>query len=353
MPLVNRVRELWEQNYTQKDMVDTLQAEGYPINDRELVRVRLRLKLLLRESVPRPKSNQIANGRIEKKKTKKKSTGPLPSNGLVNQLTNAILVDESSSEDKSAQEDQEQLGDDQSNIPQSDPAPLSIEEALRKQLRQEQMQLESDEKWRTRKRRRRTRGWAGLPADAPGEPPRFPSETTIDEAKAYLGLDNDMYRQMREQFVELCKEHDVIKKTLAGPEKWTHIVRLLIRQSDHLSNVFAREPEVLQNHDALFRPKTQKALSLDVICMDVTKRMRTMETRMALPNAKNVLASIQSKHDRLVVRLLRNSKAIISQTSLKQEKRIGQLSNRLGLMSRKFYSRLLLMAKVIQITRKS
>ncbi|EOA91396.1 uncharacterized protein SETTUDRAFT_18092 [Exserohilum turcica Et28A] len=49
--LVARLHQLWEQNYTQKDMVDTLQAEGFSINDRELLRLRLRLKLLLRESV--------------------------------------------------------------------------------------------------------------------------------------------------------------------------------------------------------------------------------------------------------------------------------------------------------------
>ena len=31
--LVARLQQLWEQNYTQKDMVDTLQTEGYQINE--------------------------------------------------------------------------------------------------------------------------------------------------------------------------------------------------------------------------------------------------------------------------------------------------------------------------------
>ena len=281
-------------------MVDALQAEGFQINDRELIRLRLRLKLLLRESVPRPKRKQSTEGGVQKKKKpKKKRAKVVPGKGLVNQLTNAILAAESSSDEESEEEQeavseqQEQHGEPVQDplpiIPEPDAPPLNAEEVLRKQLRQEQLQVESDEKWRTRKRRRRTRGWAGLPADAPGEPPRFPSETTIDEAKAYLGLDNDMYREIRERFLEICKAEDVVKKTIVGPEKWAQIVQQLIRENAHLSDAFQQEPEVLQNNDALFRPKGQRALSLDVICMDVTKRLRTMETRMTLADAKNAL----------------------------------------------------------------
>ncbi|CAO2657871.1 Nn.00g071310.m01.CDS01 [Neocucurbitaria sp. VM-36] len=296
--LVARLRELWEQNYTQRDMVDTLQAEGFPINDRELIRLRLRLKLLLRESVPRPKRKQSTDGGIQKKKSKKQRAKTVPGNGLINQLANTILAEESSSEEESdeepeavqeQQQHEDSVQDHSPVLPELDTAPLSPEEVLRKQLRQEQLRVESDEKWRTRKRRRRTRGWAGLPADAPGEPPRFPSETTIDEAKAYLGLDNDMYREIRDRFLEICKAEGLVKKTIAGPEKWAQIVQQLIRENAHLSEVFQQEPEVLQHNDALFRPKGQRALSLDVICMDVTKRLRTMETRMTLADAKNAL----------------------------------------------------------------
>jgi hypothetical protein len=299
--LVARLHQLWEQNYTQKDMVDTLQAEGFPINDRELIRLRLRLKLLLRESVPRPRRRRIVDGGVQKKTRKKKAPKAVPGRGLINQLGNAILADESESEEsdeddpvqeQDAEEPPMLIPESANAQPESDTegAPLSTEEALRKQLRQEQLQHESDEKWRTRKRRRRTRGWAGLPADAPGEPPRFPSETTIDEAKAYLGLDNDMYRELRERFLQICKEQDVAKKTTAGPTKWAELVRQLITENEHLSGVFQQEPDVLSNIDALFRPKGQRALSLDVICMDVTKRLRTMDSRMSLADVKNILA---------------------------------------------------------------
>ncbi|KAH3940781.1 hypothetical protein HBH53_212790 [Parastagonospora nodorum] len=297
--LVARLRELWEENYSQRDMVDTLQNEGYSINDRELIRLRLRLKLLLRESAPRPKRKRSADSGV-KKTSRKKTPKIVPGRGLINQLGNAILAEESSSEesdDEPQAEEQDvreptQVADGtnrQNDLQEEDVTPLSAEDMMRKQLRLEQLQNESDEKWRTRKRRRRTRGWAGLPADAPGEPPRFPSETTIDEAKAYLGLDNDMYRQVRERFLQICKDHHVIKKTIAGPQKWAEIVRQLIDENEHLTSVFQQEPDVLSSIDALFRPKGQRALSLDVICMDVTKRLRTMDSRMTLADVKNIL----------------------------------------------------------------
>ncbi|KZM19048.1 hypothetical protein ST47_g9784 [Ascochyta rabiei] len=293
--LVARLQQLWEQNYTQKDMVDTLQNEGFQINDRELIRLRLRLKLLLRESVPRPKRKQSTEVSVQKK-TKQKKPKALPGRGLINQLGNAILAESSESEESSEEEAEtcitvsgEPAEDTQPTQPELDPSLLDTEEVLRRQLRQEHLQRESDEKWRTRKRRRRTRGWAGLPADTPGEPPRFPSETTIDEAKAYLGLDNEMYRRLRERFQEICETEGVVKKTVAGPEKWAQLVQQLIQEDAHLTAVFQQEPEVMLNHDALFRPKGQRALSIDVVCMDVTKRLRTMENRMTLADAKNAL----------------------------------------------------------------
>jgi hypothetical protein len=292
--LVARLQQLWEQNYTQKEMVDSLQDEGYQINDRELIRLRLRLKLLLRKSVPRLK--RTGDGGIQRKPREKKAK-TLPGKGLINQLGNAILAESSESDQSSEDEEAAYIThgvdtteDVQPVQPEPDAQTLSPEESLRRQLRQEQLQRESDEKWRTRKRRRRTRGWAGLPADTPGEPPRFPSETTIDEAKAYLGLDNSMYRRLRQRFQDICEAEGVIKKTAAGPEKWTQLVLRLIREEAHLVSVFQQEPEVFkQNNDALFRPKGQRALSIDVICMDVTKRLRTMETRMTLAEAKNTL----------------------------------------------------------------
>jgi hypothetical protein len=278
--LIARIKELWEKNYTQKDMLDALQVEGFQINDRELMRVRLRFKWFLRES--RSKGPQ-------KKKTKKPKKVVLAGNTLIDQLASAILQREDSSSENEEDDEEDVAGEPVTQIPHPPIQPLDEEEALRRRLRQEQLQAESDEKWRTKKRRRRTRGWAGLPADAPGEPPRFPSETTIDESKAYLRLDNKLYQQMREQFQAICEGQSVSKKTIAGPEKWNELLQRLVRENAHLANVLQQEAESLQHSNTTWRPKDYKILSLDVICQDVTKRMRTMNSRMGMPEAKNVL----------------------------------------------------------------
>jgi len=156
---------------------------------------------------------------------------------------------------------------------------LDPEVQRQRQERKEQLKAESDERWAARKRRRRTRGWAGLPAD-PAGPPRFPSETTIDESKAYLALDNNLYRRLRDQFARLCIEEDVVKKTEAGPEKWQAVKDRLIRENQHLQSVMWVDPAGTNEH---------KLLALDVICTDVTKRMRTLERRMTIADAKNIL----------------------------------------------------------------
>jgi hypothetical protein len=155
---------------------------------------------------------------------------------------------------------------------------LSPEVLAKRQERLAKLQAESAERWAARKRRRRTRGWAGLPADPPG-PPRFPSETTIDESKAYLSLDSNLYRDIRNRFQRICEEADVIKKTLAGPERWEAVKARLIQESSHLQSVFWGNDD---NQEA-------KRLALDVVCTDVTKRMRTLERRMTIAEAKNAL----------------------------------------------------------------
>lgn len=263
----------------QKDMLDILQAEGFNINDRELLRLRLRFQWLLRESRSGAKKGTGNGG------GKRKNAGPdAEEDEVADQLPGPIPQEDSDEEDGDDGLEEAEAGEVGADF-----EPLDPEEATRRQIRLEQLQIESAEKWRTRKRRRRTRGWAGLPADAPGEPPRFPSETTLDESKAYLRLDNTLYRQVREQFQEICEEEGVLKKTLAGPDKWSQLKHRLIQRSAHLSTVFDEDPEARQQIGTMPTPNNFKALSLDVICTDVTKRMRVVGNSMGLPQAKNVL----------------------------------------------------------------
>lgn len=260
--LVNRVKELWEHNTNQRDMLRILNEEGFEIKERELMRVRAKNRWLLR--VPNGMKSQLNTGTQDKQ----------PEDEGLLALQQEVY-----------KQDTEFEGAD-TLPPQSvtpvveDPASpgLSPEVAAKRKERLEQLKSESAERWASRKRRRRTRGWAGMPADPPG-PPRFPSETTIDESKQYLDLDNAMYRRMRDHFQRICEDAGFVKKTAAGPERWQAAKDKLIQESPHLQQVFNAEPN---QRDA-------KALALDVVCTDVTKRMRTLERRMTIAEAKNAL----------------------------------------------------------------
>ncbi|OXV05249.1 hypothetical protein Egran_06983 [Elaphomyces granulatus] len=256
--LVARVKELWERNTSQREMLRILNEEGFDIKERELMRVRAKNRWLLR----------VPNGM-------KVQTGIQTHTPEAIEESLLALQEESFKREESFDE----TGGQTSPPTERPTSPgLSPEVLAKRKERLERLQAESAERWATRKRRRRTRGWAGLPADPPG-PPRFPSETTIDESKQYLSLDNAMYRQIRDHFQKICEEAGFIKKTVAGPERWQEAKTRLIHESPHLQGIFWADPNQL---DA-------KALALDVVCTDVTKRMRTLERRMTIAEAKNAL----------------------------------------------------------------
>lgn len=257
--LVARVKELWERNTSQRDMLKILNDEGFDIKERELMRVRAKNRWLLR----------VPNGM--KAQGTSSLQAPADDEGLLGALQQEVY-----------QQEGDFTGEAQlqtaSEVPRGSSPGLSSEVLAKRKERLERLQAESAERWASRKRRRRTRGWAGLPADPPG-PPRFPSETTIDESKQYLNLDNAMYRQIRDHFQSICEEAGFIKKTIAGPERWEVAKDRLIAESPRLQSVFWGANTQL---DA-------KRLALDVVCTDVTKRMRTLERRMTIAEAKNAL----------------------------------------------------------------
>lgn len=255
--LVARVKQLWERNTGQRDMLRILNDEGFEIKERELMRVRAKNRWLLR----------VPNGM--KSQSNMQTPVQQPEDEGLLALQQEVYKTEAPFDDTGTLPSEVAL--------QRSPSPgLSPEVLAKRKERLDRLKAESAERWATRKRRRRTRGWAGLPADPPG-PPRFPSETTIDESKKYLNLDNAMYRQVRDQFQGICEQAGFIKKTVAGPERWQEAKDRLIRESPHLQQVFWAN-----QLDA-------KALALDVVCTDVTKRMRTLERRMTIAEAKNVL----------------------------------------------------------------
>lgn len=249
-------------------MLRILTEEGFDIKERELMRVRAKNRWLLR--VP----NGTKPHTPESPHTVPQDTPP-EDEGLL------ALQQEVYKNENAANNTNNGNFPSESETPKGkSPTPpgLSTEALARRQERLDRLKSESAERWASRKRRRRTRGWGGLPADPPG-PPRFPSETTIDESKQYLRLDNTMYRDVRERFQKICQELGFIKKTIAGPEKWEAAKSRLIQETPHLHQLFEAEPN---ERDA-------KALALDVVCTDVTKRMRTLERRMTIAEAKNCL----------------------------------------------------------------
>lgn len=218
--LAARVRELWERNLPQREMLRVLSEDGFEVRERELVRLRARNGLMLRD--PR--------------------------------------------------------GDRQEAAAPASPAGSSSPGVSREDGAEEVVFREEEGKGLTKRRRRRTRGWAGRPADPPG-PPRFPSETTIDEARVILGLDGEGYRAVRAGFQRICEEGGLVKKTLAGPERWEAAKAQLVREVPQLQ----APPRAGTPDDK------RKGLALDIICTDVTKRMRDGDRRMTLADAKKVL----------------------------------------------------------------
>jgi hypothetical protein len=138
---------------------------------------------------------------------------------------------------------------------------------------------DGEEPTQVKRRRRRIRGHAAQPPDAPGVPPRYKSETSLNECKAYLQLDNERYQTVRQQFTEICKEMDIQKKTKCEAGQWEESKDRLIRENLHLNAVMHiphPNPDEVSN-------------ALEVICSDVTKRIRVINTTVTIQDANNGL----------------------------------------------------------------
>lgn len=242
--LVARVKELWESNLSQAEMLRILtQEDGFEIKHRELMRVRARNRWLLRTSnTDRASPNDAASG----------------------------------------------LGFDPAANPEISSS--SSQEVGQQEVVEKDAGREGDETWEQfveantaeqeplRKRRRRDHAHPGPPSISNGQT-RFPSETTIDESRVVLGLDTKLYQEVRAHFAQICDEDGVSKKTVAGPERWEFVKHRLIQGVPHLQSVMWVNEDNAQG----------KKLALDVICTDITKRLRSMEQKLTIADAKNVL----------------------------------------------------------------
>ena len=228
-----------------------LRSEGWDVKERELTKLRKDNNLLLREP------NRNGNGSERRKKRKRNALGE--------------LVD---------QNGQDESPEEPTRTPSPGPS-LPPEVLAKREARQARLLAESQERLKAGTRRRRTKVWSGLPPD-PVQPPRYPSELTMEESKNELGLDRNLYQEMRNIFEDICRSNNVIKKTLCGAETWKSVKEQLIRQFQHLQPMF-------WGTDAADLNQTQKPMALDLICMDVTKKIRTVGTRITITEAKNIL----------------------------------------------------------------
>ncbi|KAI4128392.1 MAG: hypothetical protein LQ341_006683 [Variospora aurantia] len=275
--LVDRVRRLWAQNVSQKNMLATLHSEGFEtVNERELTRIRDREGLKLR--VASAKTTSKAKSSVPGKRGRDEQDDLDGQNVLHSQqsvqVQNPAIVLRGEDGEGSP-----------SRLPNTQPAApttsteLTDEVVQKRQARFEKLQAESHERLEKRTRRRRTKAYAGLPPDPPA-PPRFPSETTLEESKTILQLDKSTYIQIRAKFEEICQEHHVMKKTEAGPDKWQAVKNQLIEQFPPIQHMFlTTDPARLNYH----------FLALEMICNDVTKKLRTMKSKVTIADAKNVL----------------------------------------------------------------
>ena len=232
-------------------MLGLLKNEGWQLKERELAKLRKAHGLLMREP----------NGRRGTQKRKRDALEELADQ-------NIQQVDD--------------IGDGQEGSREPSPEPtLPPEVIAKRQARQERLLAESEERLKAGTRRRRTKVWAGLPPD-PDAPPRYPSELTMEECKRELGLDKSLYAQLRDIFIEICQANNVIKKTLCGGDVWKAIKDELISKMPHLQSIFWG-PNASQLNE------NQQPMALDLVCMDVTKKIRNLGSRVTISDAKNIL----------------------------------------------------------------
>ncbi|KAL2873131.1 hypothetical protein SGCOL_011722 [Colletotrichum sp. CLE4] len=272
--LVARVKELWERNLSQREMLAVLREDGFDIKKRELIRVRTKNRWLLK----------AANGERSKE------------------------VGESEGADSGQRQDVLNAPDDgfggqglQNGEGVVTPGTLTEREMLVSPLPGEgeddevgavwdkEGNISSNNNTNNRRKRRRLRAWEAASSHdlQPPIAPRFPSETTLDEAKAILGLATDVYRQVRVTFTRLCEESGIVKKTVAGPERWEAVKGRLLRETPRLRAVMWDEESGDGNGNG--SNHESKRLALDIICTDITKRARTQEKRLTLAEARNIL----------------------------------------------------------------
>lgn len=270
--LLGRIKELWEQNFSPNEMIRILVDEGFDAGPHEIMKLRLKNRWLFRGP-----NNEKAKA-VDTSATNPNDELQLPEN-----LESSALLDVDDStlslqhgqkderqgvEREDEQEaDVEDADESPSNHTLSTPSPGNGHDDDANATEPTQNQADKNKKKRNR-----------FKTDASGAIVRFPSEMTIDDARSKLGLDKPTYRSLRVAFQNICTAMDVSKKS-AGSEKWEAAkTRLLHIRPELYHKLWTPEDEL-----------ESKQAALDVICTDIAKRMRSMDSKMSVAEVKNAL----------------------------------------------------------------
>jgi hypothetical protein len=243
---VKRIHELWKRNVPQSEMLRILTDEdGFDINSRELMRVRARNRWLLR----------VRNG----DRARSGDAEPDDEN-----LENDASLDD---------------GDVTTPLPDQEPRDLDqpTSYAPENSMQEDPTSATTTSKPRKISKRQSRRNRQHLTESE--HIVRFPSEMTLNDSKEALSLGATIYAETRECFARICQEESIVKKTQAGPGRWDYVKNRLVHERPHLQQALWLSKEDLE----------RKQLALDVICTDVTKRLRNQDARMTLVDAKNEL----------------------------------------------------------------
>lgn len=273
--MVERIRQLWEQNLGVKEIREALEDEGWQLGDNEFQRLRKNNGYRRRGDVG-PYSIEHGTGVGAKASVNRKAKRKRNAD----EIEHWLPVDEDPVGSVVAGPDGTDGAADLVPQQQQPVFGLSPEEQARRAEHMAKVMAESDQALANRKRRRRIRGYGPLPPDDPSMPPRYGSETTLDECKALLHLSNDMYVAIRDEYEVICRDMDIErKKTVVENGLWQASKDRLVRENMHLSaTMHPLQPDL-----------EKKAIAIDVICADVTKRMRDSKRKLTVGEANNIL----------------------------------------------------------------
>jgi hypothetical protein len=268
---LERIKQLWEQSLRSGEIASIMHDEGFNISEQRISRLRRKHGLVLRgerdfagpaNQKPTNNSDLAGSTAPDSHQTQDVFNTVNDFSGLQQQHAGMMSIDDMSY---------------QTGYASHVAAPMASSTAAQK--RTQNMLDDEEERPQSKRRRRLLRGMGPTPPDAPGMPPRYKSETSLNECKAYLQLDNERYQTLREQFTEICNEMGITKKTKCEPGQWETSKDRLIRANLHLNavmNIPHPSPHEVAN-------------ALEVICADVTKKIRVTNTKISVGDANKGL----------------------------------------------------------------